>query len=304
MTDIYYIDRRTKKREKEKVYGHFFLKLLYGEGFLPRFFSAFLLPIITRFPLFSRLYGAYQKSWISRSKVKPFIKRFQVNADEFVDPVNSFRNFNDFFIRRIKSESRPMEGDEKTATLPADARYLVFPNIASADGFWVKGKKFSLSDLLQSEDLAEQYRQGAMVIARLCPVDYHRFHFPCRCLPGYAQLINGPLFSVNPIALKRNIEILSENKRILTKLQTAQFGQVLYLEIGATYVGSIIQTYRPGTSYAKGDEKGYFSFGGSCLILLFEPNTIALDEDLIEISSHKIEARGFLGQSLGRALRK
>jgi phosphatidylserine decarboxylase len=177
---------------------------------------------------------------------------------------------------------------------------LVFPNIAEADGFWVKGKKFSLEALLQDRELSKRYEQGAMVIARLCPVDYHRFHFPVECVPGPAHLINGSLYSVNPMALKRTIEILSENKRMLTKLKTKDFKEVLFIEVGATYVGSIHQTYASGATYLKGEEKGYFSFGGSCLILLFEPDTIQFDKDLIDASQRKREVRGLLGQSLGR----
>ena len=302
MIDIFYVDRTTKRVEKEKVYGHFFLEALYGDSFLSRCLSFLLLSVVSRTPFLSRLYGAYQKSRLSRHKVKPFIQTFNVDASEFLEPVDSFASFNDFFIRRLKSECRPIANGNDVAVLPADARYLVFPDIEKADGFWVKGKKFSLHELLQNEDLAQRYKQGSMAIARLCPVDYHRFHFPCPCNPGKAQLINGPLFSVNPIALKRNIEILSENKRMLTELQTKNFGKVLYIEVGATYVGSIEQTYVPGESYAKGEEKGYFSFGGSCLILLFEPGRIAFDQDLIDTSSKKMEVRGLLGQSLGRAL--
>ncbi len=302
MTNITYFDRKTKKEEKEKVYGRFFLELLYGDCFLYRCLSFFLLPFFSRIPFLSRLYGDFQKSRLSRRKVKPFIRSFEVDASEFLDPVDSFASFNDFFIRHLKPDCRPITGGNDVAILPADARYLVFPNIDQADGFWVKGKKFSLRNLLQSSELASRYASGAMVIARLCPVDYHRFHFPCQCIPGKAQLINGPLYSVNPIALKRNIEILSENKRMITELQTQNFGKVLYIEVGATYVGSIRQTYVPGEPSAKGDEKGYFSFGGSCLILLFEPDRIMFDQDLIDISSKKMEVRGLLGQSLGSAL--
>lgn len=302
MTDIFYVDRVTKKVEKEKVYGHFFLKILYGDGVLSRLPSFFLLPLFARVHVLSKLYGAYQKSRFSRAKVKPFIRLFDVDASEFLDPVDSYCSFNDFFIRRLKVEARPIAKGDDVAILPADARYLVYPDIEKADGFWVKGKKFSLSKLLQDEKLAEQYKQGAMVIARLCPVDYHRFHFPCQALPGEARLINGPLFSVNPMALKRNIEILNENKRMITELQTKHFGKVLYIEVGATYVGTIRQTYSANEPYTKGEEKGYFEFGGSCLILLFEPHKIAFDQDLIEVSSQKREVRGLLGQSLGRAL--
>ncbi len=141
-----------------------------------------------------------------------------------------------------------------------------------------------------------------MVIARLAPVDYHRYHFPCDGLVHTPQLIPGPLYSVNPLALKKHSEILAENKRMITRIETTHFGTVLYIEVGATYVGTIHQTFTPETFQKKGAEKGYFSFGGSCLILLFKPNTIQLDQDLIDASSRSIEVLGKLGQSLGRAL--
>jgi phosphatidylserine decarboxylase len=301
MMEIIYFDRSTKKLEKEKVYGQFFLQLLYGHGFLRRLCSFLFLPWFSRFSLLSRLYGWIQKSRLSRYKIAPFIKKFQVDASEFLEPVESFASFNDFFIRKLNPLCRPSIQGDRVAVLPADARYLVFPRIDQADGFWVKGKKFSLEELLQDSVLAQRYAQGALVIARLCPVDYHRFHFPCACTPGKARPLNGPLFSVNPIALKRSIEILSENKRIITPLSTSHFGTVQMIEIGATYVGTIYQTYTPMKKCAKAEEKGYFSFGGSCLILLFEPDRIRFDADLIKYSAQKIEVRGLLGSSLGKA---
>ena len=297
---ITFIDRKTKREENEKVYGEFFIKLFYGSGAMRRFFSFLLLPFFARIHFVSKLYGYFQKSAMSRFKIKPFIQAYEIDASEFLDPVDSFASFNDFFIRKLKPECRPIATSSDIAVLPADARYLVFQNIDKADGFWVKGKKFSLAELLGDEELAKPYEKGAMVIARLCPVDYHRFHFPTDCVPGKPRLINGPLFSVNPLALKRSIEILCENKRVITALKTENFGEVQYIEVGATHVGSIVQTYVPEKSYAKAEEKGYFSFGGSCLILLFERNRIIFDQDLIAASAKKMEVRGLLGQSLGK----
>jgi phosphatidylserine decarboxylase len=302
MSEITFFDRRTKREEKEEVYGQFFLEMLYGDGFFSSFCSFFLLSLFSRISCLSKFYGYLQKSAMSRFKIKPFIRAYHIDASEFLEPVDSFASFNDFFIRCLKSECRPIAQGDDVAILPADARYLVFQNIEKADGFWIKGKKFSLKDLFQDKELADQYAQGAMAIARLCPIDYHRFHFPCQCIPGKAHLIEGPLFSVNPIALKRKIEILSDNKRMITSLKTRNFGEMQWIEVGATYVGSIHQTYVPGKPYAKGEEKGYFSFGGSCLILLFEPGRIAFDRDLVDTSMKKMEVRGLLGQSLGRAL--
>ena len=234
--------------------------------------------------------------------MRPFIEAFKIDVSEFLDPVDSFQSFNEFFIRKLKPSCRPLANGHDVATLPADGRYLVFPSIQGSDGFFVKGEKFSLEKLLKNPELSKRYEQGSMVLARLCPTDYHRFHFPCNCIPEKSQLMNGPLFSVNPMALKRSIHILSENKRVITPLHTKNFGTILYIEVGATSVGSIQQTFLAGEPYAKGDEKGYFSFGGSCLILLFEPSCIEFDQDLIESSQNKIEMRGYLGQSLGRSL--
>ncbi len=302
MSKITYLDRLTREKREEKVYGKFFIDLLYKDTFLSHVISFFILPLTARFSLFSKLYGFFQKTSISRYKVIPFIKKFDVDTSEFLEPVSSFCCFNDFFIRRLKPEARPIVQEENKAILPTDARYLVFSDVREVPHFFVKGKKFSLKELLKNEELVAKYQAGSMVIARLCPVDYHRFHFPCRATPGQPRLINGALFSVNPLALKRNIKILSENKRVITTLITSHFGDLLYIEIGATHVGSIHQTFQAHKMYEKGDEKGYFSFGGSCLILLFEPNRIRFDQDLLESSARSQEVRGLMGQSLGSSI--
>lgn len=302
MHDIIYIDRITKKEECEKVYGQTFVKTLYGNGVLSSVASMLLYPVICRSALFSHLYGILQKSCLSKGKIRPFIKEFGVDESEFLEDVDSFKSFNDFFVRKLKAEARPMAVGSDVAVLPADARYLFYPHIEESDGFIVKGEKFTLAELLQEDELAKRYEKGSMVIARLCPTDYHRFHFPCTCLPEKTSLINGALASVNPLAVRKNIRIFSQNKRTLSKLHTKNFGTVLFMEIGATCVGGIHQTYTPNEPYAKGDEKGYFSFGGSSLVLLFEPGTIQFDQDLIEASQKKVEIRGLLGQSMGRSL--
>lgn len=293
-----YIDRVTKKENQEKVYGDFFIRLLYGKGR----FSHHLAHLISRFTFLSKLYGACQKAPWSRPKVKRFIRNFHVDTSEFLDPVSSYRSFNDFFIRKLKPSCRPINPDPRTAILPADARYLVFPNIDHSQGFFVKGKKFSLPSLLQDNTLANEFAHGTMVIARLAPVDYHRFHFPCDGTAHTPHLIPGHLYSVNPRALQKHSEILTENKRVITPISTTHFGTVLYIDVGATYVGTIHQTFTPETFQKKGNEKGYFSFGGSCLILLFNPGTIQLDQDLIDASSRGIEVLGQMGQSLGKQI--
>lgn len=295
-------DRLTGKLEKEQIYGEAAIKFLYGDDLTSRLFSRPILSIASKTPLFSSFYGWLQKRPASRKKIEPFIQEYGVDLSDYKKNVEEFTSFNDFFTRELKPGARSFAGDENTAIIPADGRFLAIPDITKSDGFLVKGKKFDFESLLQNKELAERYKNGTMVMGRLCPTDYHRFHFPCDCVPGESKPINGYLYSVNPIALKKNCEILTENKRCYTLLETKQFGTVLYMEVGATNVGTIIQTYTPGKEYVKGDEKGYFSFGGSFLILLFEEGRIELAEDLVNTNKDKIELKCLMGQSLGSAI--
>lgn len=302
MNKIIYIDRRTGQKQIEKVYKGRALHLLYGNSWLSRFLRPWLLPSLAKWPWFSRFYGRLQKKPSSVRKIQPFIEKFGVDSSEFLDPLQHYRSFNDFFIRRLKPEARPIDPNPCTAVIPADGRYYFYEDIDRCPGFIVKGQKFELEALLGQASLAKEFQGGSMVLARLCPSDYHRFHFPCDCLPGSTQLINGYLYSVNPLAVKRNIQILTQNKRTLCELRTPLFGRLLYMEIGATNVGSIQETYTPGQWQSKGAEKGYFEFGGSALILLFAKQTIAFDRDLLSATEQGFEMRCLLGQSMGKAL--
>lgn len=291
---IEFIDRKSGQKQVEKVYGDRAIRLLYGDDWMSRIVGAPLLQLTSKIPFISWLYGKWQSSRWTTSKIVPFIEKFGVDPKEFLVEVGQFDSFNDFFIRKLKPDARPIgEG----AVLPADGRYLFYPNISEADGFVIKGEKFCLATLLEDEELAQKYAEGTMVIARLCPSDYHRFHFPCDGVPGETKLINGWLYSVNPLALKRDINIFSQNKRTLCKIASEKFGTVLFLEVGATFVGSMTQTYQPNQPVRKGDEKGYFSFGASTVILLFEPGKITLCEDLVR--SDHVEIKCLMGESLG-----
>ncbi len=299
---ICYIERTTGSICKEKVYGDLALQLLYGDHFISKTIGVSLSHLLARVSCFSWAYGKFQKSACSVKKIVPFIKSFNIDTNEFADNPETFLSFNDFFIRRLKKSARPIAEGSDIAIIPADGRYLFYQHLDQTDTFLVKGQRFCLSELLTDPKLGGKYASGSMVIARLCPSDYHRYHFPCDCTPDVTRLINGWLYSVNPIAIKKNIHIFSQNKRTICHLMTKEFGEVLFLEIGATFVGSIHQTYTPGHLYPKGAEKGYFSFGGSSLILLFEPSRIVFDQDLLAATAKGMEIRCLMGQSMGRSI--
>ncbi|MCF7852007.1 MAG: archaetidylserine decarboxylase [Simkaniaceae bacterium] len=294
---LFVYDRLTKNVVEEKIYGGTFLKILYGNAPFVSWIGKVLLPFICRLPMASKWYGFLQKRSFSKAKIIPFIHKFHVTSDEFEKPVEAFESFNDFFIRKLKRDARPIEMRDDVLILPSDGRFLALPNAYESGEIWVKGQSIDIKELLgYDQELIKRYDWGSMLIARLAPVDYHRFHFPCDCIPSEPKLINGPLYSVNPIALKNNIRYLTQNKRVLTLLETRDFGVIAYIEIGATHVGSIHQTFTPGQPYKKGDEKGYFSFGGSSLILLFEQNRILFSQDLIENTQNQIETYAHMGQ--------
>lgn len=299
MEPIFYIDRLSRTVKQENVYGGQSINFIYGKDLISRMIGTPLLHTLIKTSVLAKLYGWWQSLPITQKKIQPFIEAFHVDVSEFAEPLDSFCSFNDFFIRRLKPEARPMAAGDDVAVIPADGRYYFYENIELCDGFIVKGQKFSLSDLLQDDALAKKYASGSMVIARLCPSDYHRFHFPCAGIPSMSHLINGWLYSVNPIAIKQNISVFVQNKRTLCEIETPSFGKVIYMDIGATFVGSIHQTYTPNQLCAKGSEKGYFSFGGSSLILLFPPNTIIFEPDLLAATEQGLEIRCLLGQIMG-----
>jgi phosphatidylserine decarboxylase len=302
MKEVIVIDRKTGKKEKEKIMGHSMIMFLYGSSFLSKCLAPSLRFLFCHCHFVSNLYGFYQKTKFSKKNIIPFIDNYKVDQKEFEDPISSFASFNDFFIRKLKKKSRPIDPAAHHAVCPADGRYLCFQNLNQIKNFWIKGKKFQLSTFLNDSSLEKLFKEGSMVIARLCPSDYHRYHFPVSGIAGDTKLINGALFSVNPIALYKNFLILQENKRSITLIESEHFGTVAYIEIGATNVGSIHQTFKPHSNVFKGDEKGYFSFGGSCVVILFQKGKVELDHDLCENTLKGFETKCLMGQSLGSTL--
>jgi phosphatidylserine decarboxylase len=237
----------------------------------------------------------------SKKEIPHFIQFHGLNTDEILDPLDSFANFNEFFYRKLKASARTIAepNNPKVAVSPADCRLHVFPQIDTATSVWIKGKNFNLQNLLRDDQLATKFNGGSLVIARLAPQDYHRFHLPVDCIIGTTKPIDGALYTVNPIAIREEIDVYTENKRNVTLLESSEFGQVVYISVGATMVGSIRITSKEGQKAKKGDEHGYFAFGGSTILLLFQPGKIVFDNDLLVNSAKPIETLVKMGEGLG-----
>ena len=298
--EIKYIDRESSKTCVEKVYGDKGIKLLYNS--LP---GKLISPLLAN-RLISKLYGGSQDSAKSKEKINPFIKKFNIDIEEYLpqegrakdDPYGSF---NQFFIRRFKDGVRPFSVDEQDFCAPCEARYYAYKSLTEQDKIPVKGKHWNSHAILGNNSWAEKFDKGPALLARLCPVDYHRFHFPVdgKIITSYA--VTGAFHSVNPIALKANSKILSENERYVTIFETKEFGQVAYVEVGAMMVGKIVQTHKE-SNFKKGQEKGYFLFGGRTVIVFGEKGRWSPDQDILDNTKNGVETFIKLGATLGRKL--
>lgn len=293
---IQFYNRYSQSLEEEAVYGDGFLKWAYENPL-----GQLTTELIVKRALFSKWYGWRMDMLGSKKKVLPFIEKFKVDEGEFLDAPDSYRTFNEFFYRKLKASARPIDTQPDSVVFPADGRHLGFPDISEVDRIFVKGQHFDLPALLGDKKLAEKFAQGSLVFSRLCPVDYHRYHFPCdgTVVDSGRRLLNGVLYSVNPIALKKNINILWQNKRYITEVKNDTLGSVLILEVGATCVGSAIETHLQSKPVTKGGEKGYFRFGGSTVITLFEPGAIELADDLVSQTQAGYELYAKMGDFLG-----
>ena len=287
---IQYYERESRQLKTEKVAGEKWLVWLYynpiGEA---------TLWALAKRKLVSSIYGNMMDRTSSAKKIHSFIEDFDI--DMSVAQEQEFNNFNDFFTRKLKDDARPVDTSSTSVVSPADGKILAYADISNSD-FIIKGYRFDVSSFLDNADLAQKYHDGALLIFRLAPMDYHRFHFPVSGNISPNKKIDGDYYSVNPFALRKKAKIFCLNKREYTILSNPLFGDVIMAEVGATMVGSIEQTFK-GSSVNKGEEKGYFKFGGSTVVLLFEKSKIHIDEDLLITTAKGYETIVKMGERIG-----
>lgn len=291
---IKYYDRRTKRYEIEKVAGDTYLQWIYsthvGMG---------VLELLVKKKLFSRLYGSFCDTSRSVKRIHSFIKDFDIDMIQSVKKTDEFSSFNDFFTRKLTKEARPVDMNRNVLISPGDGRLLAYENIDLNKLVQIKGFTYSLNKLINDPTISETFSGGTCLILRLCPTDYHRFHFVDDGVSEKTTQITGDYYSVNPIALKQIPELFCRNKREWSIFHSKNFGDLLHIEIGATCVGSIIQSNIPGIEIRKGDEKGYFKFGGSTTILFLRRGQVKIDRDILEQSHLGYETKVFMGEKIG-----
>jgi phosphatidylserine decarboxylase len=294
MGNISLYNRLNKQLENEIVSGKSLIDFIYGTkpGIL-------LGELILKKKFFSVLYGNLLKRPASKKKIAGFIRQHNLNIDEILDPPSSFASFNDFFIRRLKPGARPINTNPEILISPADARLSVY-NIKNDTVVPVKGKKFTLYQLTNDQALSEKYLDGLCLVFRLAPPDYHRLAYIDNGIQEPVRKLGNYYHSVNPLALESNLEVFAGNYRELCVLKTENFGDVLDIDVGAMGVSKIIQYHPEGGSFMKGEEKGYFEFGGSTTILIFQKDKAIIDQDIMHYSEQGIETLVRYGSAIGR----
>jgi len=290
---VQYIERATSEMKTEKIAGEAWLRWLYHNP-LGR---ASLASMVKR-KFVSEWYGKRMDSPASKEKIEGFIQEYQIDMSLAAE--QEFDSFNDFFVRKLKPEARPVNQEFNVVVSPGDGKLLAYKDIDNQD-FIVKGYRFQLKDFLQNDSLSNIFSHASLMILRLCPTDYHRYHFPVSGEIVAEYKIDGDYYSVSPIALKKKVELLVQNKREYCVINTAEFGSLIMAEVGATMVGSMVNTYS-GNFVIKGEERGYFKFGGSTIVLIFQQDKIIIDSDLLKNTSNGFETEVKMGEQIATKL--
>ncbi len=293
MTPILLYHRKTGSIEEETVFEKGAMKFFYGSrlGFL-------ITELILKHRWATEIYARLQHRAGSKSKINRFIETFGIDVAELKRPIESFNSFNEFFIRRLKPEARPIDRNPQSLISIADCRLSVYP-IREGEVCPVKARSLAVAELIGDEKIAASYIGGQCLIFRLAPADYHRFCYVDDCEQSPVEVINGLYRSVHPLSLARMKAVFTENRREYCVLRTANFGEVLHVDVGATGVGRIVQNHPRGGRFKRGEEKGYFEFGGSTVILLTRPGVAKIDADIAEHSARGIETIVRYGEKIG-----
>lgn len=297
-------DRRTGMLEEEKmqVYVRLGIRLLYkgAGGQMEGGRAKRLLKSL------SIKQGVKYDDPASAKEIPAFIAFHRLNVDEILDPLPSFKTFNEFFYRKLKPTARPVDAPEDPARLvsAADSRFMAFSTVSEATQIWIKGRDFTVAKLLGEKygKEAHKYEGGALAIFRLAPQDYHRFHVPVDGVIGEMSDIAGEYYTVNPQAIRTALDVYGDNVRKIVPIDSPVFGRVMMVCVGAMMVGSIKTTVEVGQTVKKGDEFGYFAFGGSTIVTVFEKDVgVQWDEDLLINGKASLETLVRVGMGIGRA---
>lgn len=265
------------------------LKALYGKPLGRMMLKPLLGPTV------SKLAGKVLDSKLSKPLIRSFVKSNQIDLSQY--EAEEYPSFNDFFSRHIKPEARPVDMDPSHLISPADSKLTVLP-ITQEARFTIKDTPYTVASLLQSKTLAEAFSGGQLLIFRLSVEDYHRYHYPVSGRRDPFVHIPGKLHTVNPIA-NDYYPIYKENTREYCTIHSQEFGDLVMMEVGALLVGKIVN-HKGCRRVKRGQEKGYFQYGGSTVVVLLKQDAAVIDPDILENSRQGFETVVKYGEKIGQ----
>ena len=261
------------------VPGRMLLKLLIGRGL-------------------SQAAGRVLSSPVSRPLISPFIRKNGIDLTDYAE--EDYSCFNDFFCRRIRPERRPLPADPAELMAPCDGLLSAY-RITDGMVLPIKQSRYSVSDLLGMDAAARRFRDGVCLVFRLCVDNYHRYCYVDNGQKGPNVFLPGVLHTVRPIALE-SVPVFVRNCREYTIMETAHFGAVAQIEVGAMLVGKVLNYKGAGFPFRRGEEKGRFLYGGSTVVLLMEKGRVQFDEEFFENTQNGLETPVKLGEILGHKM--
>ena len=280
--DIY--NRKTKQYEKNVQSSATILKFLYNT--IP---GRIILKLLIN-PFISKIVGFYHDMPLSKLKIKSFIKNNNITMEEYEK--KEYKNFNDFFTRKRKNKIKKLKEGEFAS--PADSKLLVY-KITKDLKVTIKNSTYTLNELVDNKIDLKDYKNGYCLIFRLAVDDFHRYVFPDSGVVEETYNIKGKLHTVSSIS--KEYPIYKVNHRIITKLNTKNFDDLIFIEVGALCVGKIIN--HDIKEYNICDEKGYFKMGGSTIAILIKDKKLLLDKDILDNATKEIEVKLKCGEKIG-----
>lgn len=290
-----YWNRYTNKIENDQIYADWFVKWCYenklGKVFLDYFFSK---------KKFNFIYGLYKNSKYSLKQIPKDISDYEIDMQQFIN--TPFKSYSDFFLRKFKEGQRTFPKSQDSFGAFAEGRVLAFDKIKEDHKYPVKGEFLTPQMLLGNTNISKEFIGGPIIIIRLCPIDYHHFHYPVdgKILNRYK--LTGNYHSVNVLALKNRGDIFVKNEREITIFENDIFGKMAYIEVGAMCVGKIIQDHPNATTCYTGELKGHFEFGASTVILLGQKDKWIPSDDILIHSQENRESFIKLGDEIARKI--
>ncbi|KAG8699498.1 hypothetical protein FRC11_013655 [Ceratobasidium sp. 423] len=317
-TRNYVIDRKTKEKKFEDmpIYARIGMHLIFNRSYLSQtLLGEKRVDKLLRDQSFKQgqIYDREDPA-IVQPHIKSFVEEYEIDTSQLLhSDLSAYKTFNEFFARRLRPDTRPVDAPEDPGviTSAADCRLTVWNNVATATKVWVKGKHFSVPELLGDAKLSEAKfgTNPSLAIFRLAPADYHRFHSPCAGAFTAPTSQGSKYYTVNPQAVNTELDVFTANRRDIRIIESnipSVSGLAMpvgIVAVGALLVGSVNWVDKSeGYKAAKGEDIGWFQYGGSTVIAIFPGDRIKWDDDLVAASEQGIEVQVRACERIGQAI--